>query len=150
MKAPCGQLRVLIADDHAAFRDELRALLGREGFLVVGSVPDGEQAVRQAGELRPDVALLDLAMPGLNGLDVAQALRKVSPQTKSILLTSRSEVCCVLASFRAGITGYVLKSRIPDGLVRAIQSVSAGTPFLSEELHAPVLYALLADGRRGA
>jgi DNA-binding NarL/FixJ family response regulator len=137
-------LRIILADDHEIVRDGLRALLEREGFAVVGEASDGREAVKLAQDHQPDVAVLDLAMPSLNGIDAAKEIVRVSPKTKSVLLTVHAEDQYVLTALRAGISGYVLKTKATADLVRAIKEVSQGKTFLSPGVSGAVVQAYLS------
>ncbi len=139
-------LRILIADDHAIVRQGLRALLERAGLQVVGEAGDGQEAIRLAEKLQPDAAVLDVAMPTLNGIDAARAIAKVSPQTRTILLTMSTENRNVLDGLRAGVRGVVVKSRAFDELLRAIQTVSKGDTYLSPDVSNIVIESYLASG----
>jgi len=114
-------------------RQALKALLDGEGFQVIDEAGDGEQALRLAAEQRPDVAVLDVAMPVLNGLDAAQEMKRVSPKTKTILLTMHAETHYVLRALSAGAKGFLLKTHAAEDLVRALREVSRGGTFLSPE-----------------
>lgn len=124
-------LRILIADDHAIVRQGLRALLERAGFDVVGEAVDGQEAVRLAGELQPDIALLDVSMPLLNGLEAGRAIQRVREDTRVVLLTMHAEDHLMAAALRAGIGGYVLKSQAAEDLVRAVHAVARREIYLS-------------------
>lgn len=125
-------LRILLADDHPIVRQGFRALLEREGFQVVADASDGQEAVRLAQELQPDVAILDIAMPLLNGIDAARLiLQQSASRTRVILLTVYSEEPYVLEALQNGITGYVLKTQAVADLTLAIQEVSRGGLYLS-------------------
>ena len=137
-------VRVLLADDHQIVRQGLRALLEREGFDVVGEGADGREAVRLAQHSHPDVAILDLAMPSLNGVDAAKAILQVSPRTRTILLTMHTEDQYVLPALHAGIKGYVLKTKAAEDLVQAIHDVSQGKTYLSPGVSGAVVSAYLA------
>lgn len=137
-------LRVLLADDHLIVRQGLKAFLQREGLEVVGEASDGQEAVRLAGDLRPDVAVLDLSMPLLNGIDAARQILQASPRMKTLLLTVHTEDQYVLEALRAGITGYVLKTQAALDLVQAIQEVSRGATYLSPGVSRAVVQAYLA------
>ena len=137
------QLRIVLADDHLVVRQGLKVLLEREGFVVLGEASEGQEAVTLARETQPDVAVLDLAMPVLNGLDAAREIRQVAPRTKVILLTMYSEDHYVLEALRAGVAGYVLKTRAADGLVEAIREVAAGHIYLSPSVSRSVVEAFL-------
>src|SRR6266850_7688350 len=113
--------RVLVADDHPVVRQGLKSLLSREGFCVVGEAADGRDALRQTEASHPEVALLDLGMPGLNGLDAAREIMRSFPGTKIIILTQHAEEPYVLEALRAGVHGYVLKNQLLSDLVQAIR-----------------------------
>jgi len=136
-------IRILLADDHQIVRQGLRALLEQEGFKVVGEAADGHQATRLAQESLPDVAVLDLAMPLMNGIGAAKAISQASPQTKVVVLTMHTEAQYVLEALRAGIRGYVLKSRAASELVQAIREVSRNSTFLSSDISDTVVDAFL-------
>ncbi len=137
-------LRILLADDHGIFRQGVKALLEREGFRVEGEAPDGHAAIQLATKLTPDVAVLDLTMPLLNGLDAAREIARVSPRTRTILLTMHTEDPYVAKALRAGIRGYVLKSQAAEDLVQAIREVSRGAVYLSPGVSETVVEAYLA------
>jgi len=139
-------IRMLIADDHHLVRESLRALLEKSGFDVLAEAGDGREAVRLAGELKPEIAMLDVAMPGLNGLDAAQQIQKVSPRTKCVLLTMHPEEQYVAAAMRAGVKGFLLKTQVAQDLVRALQEVARGGVYLSPRVSQVVVEASL--GRR--
>lgn len=143
-------LRILLADDHKMFTQSLRTILERESFEVVGEAADGREAVTIAASHRPDVAILDVAMPVLNGLSAAREIGKVSPHTKLIMLTSFPDEKYVLDALHAGVTGYVLKTRASSDLVQAIQEVSRGTIYLSEGLSRDGLRSYLANDAKTA
>jgi two-component system, NarL family, response regulator NreC len=136
--------RLLLADDHAIVRDGLKAILEDEGFQVVGEASDGREAIRLGQELGPDVAVLDISMPLLNGIDAAREILKASPRTKILLLTMYTEDRYVLGSLRAGIMGYVLKSKAVSNLVQAINAVRKGEVYLSPGISRAVVDAYLA------
>ncbi len=137
-------IQVLLADDHLIVRQGLKALLEREGFKVVGEAADGHEAVRLAQALHPDVAVLDLAMPLLNGLDTAREILRISPRTQTILLTMHPEDHYIFEALRAGIEGYVLKTQAAEDLVRAIREVFRGMIYLSPGVSRAVVQAYLA------
>ena len=116
--------RVLLADDHPIVREGLRALLEREGFEIQGEAADGREAVQLARDLSPNVALLDLVMPLLNGLDAAREIRRASPRTRLILLTMYTEDLSVIEAIRAGINGYVLKTQAVSEAITASRAGS--------------------------
>jgi DNA-binding NarL/FixJ family response regulator len=136
--------RVLLADDHAILRDGLRGVLKDAGFEVVGEASDGREAIKLTQELQPEIAILDIAMPVLNGIDAAREILKTSPKTKIILLTMHPEDRYVLAALRSGIKGYVLKSKAASSLVQAIHAIRQGEIYLSPGVSNVVVDAFLA------
>jgi DNA-binding NarL/FixJ family response regulator len=137
--------RLLLADDHTILRHGLRAVFKEEGFEVVGEASDGHQTIKLCQKLDPDVAVLDIGMPGLNGIDAAQELAKACPRTKVVLLTMHTEESYVTASLRAGIRGYVLKSKAFSELVCAIEAVCKGEVYLSPGVCKSVVDGYLAQ-----
>jgi DNA-binding NarL/FixJ family response regulator len=137
-------IRVLLADDHALVRQALRALLDREGIQVVAEASQGQEAVALAATMHPDVAVMDISMPMMNGLDAAQELRRVSPKTKSILLTRHDEDQYVTAALHSGIRGYVLKTQAAMDLVQAIRRVHNGEVYLSPGVSGALVEAFLS------
>ncbi|NJD67494.1 MAG: DNA-binding response regulator [Candidatus Methylomirabilota bacterium] len=137
-------IRVLLADDHLIVRQGCKALLEREGFEVVGEASDGHEAVRLSRTLQPDVAVLDLAMPLMNGLEASQEIVHVSPRTKSVLLTMYTDDHYVIQALRAGIQGYVVKTQATTDLVQAIHEVTKGAIYLSPTISRAVVDAYLA------
>lgn len=136
-------IRVLLADDHALVRDGLRAVLSREPDLqVVGEATDGREALRVAETAKPDVAVLDLSMPLLNGLDAARQLAARDQAPRTILITMHGGDHYVLEALRAGVRGYVLKKQAAADLVRAIHEVAAGRVYLSPGVGAAVAQAI--------
>ena len=136
-------IRVLLADDHAIVRQGLKSLLDKEGIDVIAEAANGQQAVKMVRELQPDVAVLDLAMPVLNGLDAAREILKMSTRTKPMLLTMHTEDHYVLEALRSGVRGYVMKSHSSEDLVRAIQQVARGEIYLSPGISEVVVQAYL-------
>lgn len=135
------QTQVLLADDHHIVRDGLRAILEREGFKVVAEASNGREAVKLAEQLRPDVAVLDLSMPELNGIDAAREIRRISPSTKTIMLTQHTERQFLLEGLRAGTRGFVMKTHSAEELVRAIRETSRGGTYFSPEVAAAAVEA---------
>ena len=134
-------VQVLLADDHQVVRESLRALLEREGYKIVGEASNGQEAVRIAETSRPDIAVLDISMAALNGLDAATEIQKVSPKTKTIFLTVHDEDPYLLNALRAGARGYVIKTHAAQELLRAIREASRGGVYLSPEVSRAVVQA---------
>lgn len=129
MKLP----RILIADDHQMFSEGLAALLAGT-FEIVGSVADGQTLVDEAERLKPDVILLDISMPVLNGLDAARKLSASSESARVVFLTMHADKRLLTEAFRAGASGYVLKQSAGEELIHAIQHVLAGNKYVSPQL----------------
>ena len=137
-------LRVYLADDHVLVRQALKAIL-QESFQVVGEASDGHTAIKVCHTLQPDIAILDVGMPLLNGIDAAREIRRSCPKTKIVLLTMYGEESYVVAGLRAGITGYVLKSSAFSTLVQAIKAVSEGETYLSPGVTGTVVRAYFSN-----
>jgi two-component system response regulator NreC len=127
-------LRLILADDHQIVRQGLRALLEREDIEIAGEAVDGRAAVTLVELHHPDVAVLDLSMPGLNGIDAAREILHRHPRLGVILLTVHAEEYQVITALRAGIRGYVIKTQAADELVRAIREVARGGIYLSPDV----------------
>jgi DNA-binding NarL/FixJ family response regulator len=136
-------LKILLADDHAVVREGLRVLLEREGFTFSAEASDGREAIQLCEKHKPDIAVLDLAMPLLNGIDAAREIIKTNSKIKVILLTMHTEDHLVLESLRAGVTGYVLKTRASSELVQAIRAVSKGEMYLTQSISRTIVQAFL-------
>lgn len=120
-------VRVLVADDHPVFRDGLAALLGTQpGVAVVGTAGDGAEAIALAAEHHPDVVVMDLQMPVMNGIDATRRLAETAPGIKVLVFTMGEEDGTVLAAMRAGARGYLVKGASQDEVARAIATVHAG------------------------
>ena len=141
---------VLVADDHPAFRTGLQQMLEDVDDLeVVGAASNGREAVELAVSLKPDVAVMDLRMPELDGIEATRRLRQDSPGTAVIVLTMFEDDDSVYAAMRAGALGYVLKGADQDEIVRAIRAVAAGEAIFGPEIAQRVI-AHFATGNRGA
>ena len=134
-------LRILLADDHQVIRDGLRALLERGGHSVVAEASDGRAAVDLARSIKPDVAVLDLSMPLLNGIDATRVIVKEVRRTHVVVLTMFTESQYALAALRAGARGYVLKNQAGSDLLRALQDVGRGGSYLSPGVSEAVITA---------
>jgi two-component system response regulator NreC len=134
-------IRVVLADDHILVRQGIRSLLEREGFQIVAEASDGHEALRHVQSLKPDIAVMDISMPILNGLDAARQMSLSSPQAKTILLTQHAEEEFLSAALEAGVKGYVLKTQIASELIQAMLQVSRGEVYLSPGVSRAVMEA---------
>jgi len=126
-----AKIRILIVDDHAVLRDGIRALLGlHDDIEVVGEASEGKEAVGKAQELMPDVVIMDIAMPGMDGLEATRRLRKKYPKMKVLVLTQHDNKEYILSVIKAGASGYVPKRALGSELVSAIRAVQEGDSFL--------------------
>lgn len=132
---------VLLADDHTLFREGVKALLPRTEFTVVGEAQSGPDAIRLAKTLQPEIAVLDIGMPGLNGLDATREVTAVSPGCRVVILSMHRDHEYLAAAFRAGAHGYALKLRGSDELLAALREVARGGMYVS-----PGLSRAVADG----
>ena len=141
-------IRILLADDHAVVRDGLRALLDAEpGMEVVGSVADGREAVLAARSLQPDVVVMDINMPGLNGIEATRGVRELEPPPQVLILSMHGSSEHIYRALQAGARGYLLKEAAGSEVVGAVRAVAAGRRYLSETIADTALDAYLAEGR---
>lgn len=135
-----GSIRILIADDHPIVRDGLKKLLGLEGDLeVVGEAGDGREVLERVQELEPDVVLLDIRMPGLDGLGAMQTLQHCNKKTRVIVLTASEDKNEFVQAMKLGCSGIVLKQTAPDLIVKSIRKVHAGEIWLDSLTTAAVM-----------
>ena len=136
-----SNIRVIVADDHTVIRSGLKLMLGREPDVeVIGEAADGRQAVDLAEKLRPDVVVLDVAMPILNGIEAARQIAAKLPKTRVVILSMHSDEGYVLKSLKAGARGYLLKDSAESDIINAIRAVNEGKAYFSPEIS-----RLLAD-----
>lgn len=144
------EIRVLIADDQPAVRRGLRTFLElQDGIAVVGEAAGGEEAVEMAGLLRPDVVLMDLVMPGLDGIGAAERIGSADTKTKILALTSFSDEDRVFPALAAGVSGYLVKDVAPEDLVAAIRAVHRGEPYLHPDAARRLMGRKLRRGPQG-
>ena len=141
--------RILVVDDHPLTRDALASLLTQGGFDVVGEAADGREALELARDLQPDLVLLDLSMPDLDGLAALPRLRAVAPGCEVVVLTASGTEENLLAAIRAGAAGYLLKSEPPERIVAFLRGVANGEAALSGEIARRLLDQLRSGGRLG-
>jgi DNA-binding NarL/FixJ family response regulator len=142
--------RILIVDDHPLTRDALSALLGAHGFDVVGVASDGDEAVREAARLEPDLILLDLSMPGMDGLTALPKLRHAAPTCEVVVLTASGTEENLLAAIRAGAAGYLLKSEPPERIAAFLEGVAEGEAALSGSIARRLLDQVRFTNGRGS
>jgi DNA-binding NarL/FixJ family response regulator len=140
-------LRILLADDHELVRRGIRGLLrARRGWKVIAEAANGREAVEKVNKLKPDVAILDISMPHLDGLQATRQIREASPATQVVILTMHESDQMVRRVLDAGALGYVLKSDLAANLVKAVKDVSAGKLFLTPRISDIVLKGFLKTG----
>jgi len=127
-------MRILIVDDHALFRDSLRSLLTARGLEVVGEAGDGEEAIRLAWELKPDIVLMDLMMPEMDGLEATKRLAAELPEVKVIVLTAADDDAKLFEAIKSGAKGYLLKNLEASEFFELLEGVSRGEPALTPAL----------------
>jgi len=128
-------LRILLADDHALIRTGIRNLLeGHPDFVVIGEAADGEEVLEKAGELKPDVLIIDISMPKISGIDATKKIAEKYPATKILVLTMHENAEYIYQIFKAGANGYLLKNAGKDELVEAIRAVSKGNKFIGHHV----------------
>jgi DNA-binding NarL/FixJ family response regulator len=137
--------RILIVDDHPLTRDALAGLLAQNGFDVVGQAGSGEEAITQAGELKPDLVLLDLSMPEMDGLTALPKVLAAAPDAEVVVLTASEDEHNLLGAIRGGAAGYLLKSEPPERIVAFLRGVAQGEAALS----GPIARRLLDQVREG-
>ena len=135
-------MRILLADDHALFRDSLRNLLTATGFEIVGEAGTGSEAVDLARDLRPDIVLMDLSMPGLDGLSATRLISAELPEVKVVVLTASDEDAQLFEAIKSGAQGYLLKNLEAESFFSLLDRALAGEPALTPALSRKVLQAL--------
>lgn len=134
------KIRILLADDHAVVRQGFRLILGQQPDLeVIGEAANGADAVRLAHELNPNLVIMDIGMPGINGVEATRRIIENNPECRILILSMHKDAVYVRETLRAGAKGYLLKESIDNDLLRAVRSVAGGDGFLSPEVSGPVL-----------
>lgn len=142
-----NKTRVLLVDDHAILRDGLRALLNYyDDVEVVGEADDGAEAMAKVGELKPDVVLMDVAMPGMNGIEATRLVRQRYPQIRVLILTQHEDRQYVMPLLEAGASGYVPKRALGADLITALRSVARGDAFLYPDVATTVVEEIARKG----
>jgi two-component system nitrate/nitrite response regulator NarL len=149
MKKGKKKIRLLLADDHPVVRKGIRSCLTDLDLEIVGEAVDGEEAINRVRELQPDIVLMDIDMPKMNGLEATRVLRKEMPDVRVLILSVHSNKQYVLQIIQSGAQGYVLKDASPSELIRAIESVYDGEAFFSPDVSQIVLNQYLAEAGRG-
>jgi DNA-binding NarL/FixJ family response regulator len=145
-----NKLRVLLADDHPIVRGGLKALIaGQPDMEVVAEAADGYAAVRQAVDLRPDVAVVDLSMPGLSGANATEQILRAAPEVRVLALTAHQDRGYLQLVLKAGAAGYVLKQAAGEDLVRAIRAVAAGQTYLDPAVAGQLVAGLVGRPEAG-
>jgi DNA-binding NarL/FixJ family response regulator len=140
--------RIVIAEDHTILREGLRALLSSNpGFEIVGEAGDGREAIRCVEKFKPSLILTDLSMPKMNGMEAIREIRRVSPETKILVLTVHRAEEYILATFRAGADGYLLKDSTHAELLMAVKKVLSGKHYISPEISESVIDGYL-EGKK--
>jgi len=140
--------KIVLAEDHAILREGLKSLLSSsQDFEVIGEAADGREAIRSVEKLKPDLILIDLSMPRMNGMEAIREIRRLSKEVKIIVLTVHKSEEYILATFKAGADGYVLKDATHQELLMAIKSVLKGKNYISPEISEKVLEGYL-EGRK--
>jgi two-component system, NarL family, response regulator DegU len=132
-------IRLMLADDHRMLREGLRRSMDDQGFEVVGEACDGDEAVRLAGELRPDVILMDVTMPEMDGVEATRQIKQTSPEVRVVMLTMHADQEVLASAIRAGASGYLVKDCSTDEIASAVRMAFSGETALSPQLAASML-----------
>ena len=137
-----SKIRVLLADDHGEMLEHVSKLLSADGCSVVGTASDGQAAIAAAVKLRPDVVVLDISMPILNGIQAAERMKEANPSIKIVFLTCLSDTDICHTALETGALGYVLKSRLGIDLIPALKLATVGSRFVSPGCETPERHGL--------
>jgi len=142
------KIRILVVDDHAMLREGMRTLLSQEkDFEIVGEAANGDEAVRLAGELHPDIVIMDIVMPVMNGVEATRRIRQLYPAMSVLVLSAFSDIRYIVDLLEAGAHGYLLKSSAGKELVKAIRAVRAGESVLDPEVTRKLVHRLASLSR---
>jgi DNA-binding NarL/FixJ family response regulator len=137
-------MEIIIVDDHPMFREGLKTIITRDNkYTVIAEAGNGADGIKLAKKYRPDIILVDLSMPGKNGLQVIRELKEILPETSFIVVSMHSETDYVVEAFRAGATGYLIKESAAGQLIKGLDTVALGNPFLDDALSQEVVFKLL-------
>jgi DNA-binding NarL/FixJ family response regulator len=142
--------RILLVDDHPLTRSALSGLLAQHGFEIVGEAEEGEEAIAKADDLKPDLILLDLSMPGVDGLSALPRLREAAPECEVVVLTASGTEDNLLGAIRGGAAGYLLKNEPPERIVGFLRGVANGEAALSGAVARRLLEQVRTGGGRGS
>jgi len=140
-------MRVLVADDHSLFRDGIVSLLDAAGFQVIGQVGDGQEAVEIATQLQPELVLLDITMPNLNGLEALAQIKRNTPETKVVMLTVSDDDEHLFAAIKAGASGYLLKNLNADEFLDMLEGIKKGEAAITRKTAARLLDGFKESGQ---
>jgi two-component system, NarL family, response regulator LiaR len=147
LEATTNKIRILLADDHAVLREGMRNLLEREkDFDVIGEASNGEEAVEMAGRLKPDVVVMDIVMPKLNGIEATKLIKQASPASAVLILTAHSDIRYILGLLEAGACGYLIKSARAGEVVGAVRAVRSGESVLDAVVTRKLLQRVASPG----
>ncbi len=141
-------MRVLVADDHSLFRDGIVSLLQAAGFEVVGQVSDGEQALEATRRLQPDLVLLDIAMPGMDGLETLRGIKSARPETRVVMLTVSDDDRHLFEAVRSGAEGYMLKNLTANEFLQLLQGLEQGEAAMTRRMAARLMKGMADQARR--
>ncbi|PKN22640.1 MAG: DNA-binding response regulator [Deltaproteobacteria bacterium HGW-Deltaproteobacteria-21] len=143
--------RVLIVDDHPLFREGIKSILAQSvGFQVIAEAETGEDGLRKARELNPDLIVSDITLPGMNGIELARSIKRILPGTRVVIVTVHSRVNYLKEALRAGATGYVTKESAGERLIECLAKVSMGEYYIDPSLSEKVVSGLLTQEEKGA